>query len=332
MPKHIVHAGLHKTGSSAVQLALKKAGTSRGHTCFLPIEGIGQSDQEWRRRFDALASTSCGILSDENLLGSPFDCYSLADRRIKALREAMGGRSVLIVVYIRPQPQWLQSLYLQGIQEGRYESPDEFMEQMSGRPNLRWANLADVVAKNFKTADLDIRAYNSRDAVSDFFSSQALALPSHITHSGPRINQSVAPIQGTILRELIGDPDLDAAEKIRIRRVFQGILASGAIAGFSSFKKPHQEAMRDLLVEDFTNLETSGLMSTRMLEIYGQMVKTSVAEPLLPQAEGYEATQALTAETIRSLRILAKRREPQDSSLFRLIRKIASNARGLSNT
>ena len=78
-----------------------------------------RTEQGWVDRIKALAHSSDAIFSDENLLGTPYDGYQLAPKRVAILRSALGGVPYQLVVYLRPQLDWLPSVYLQGVQEGR---------------------------------------------------------------------------------------------------------------------------------------------------------------------------------------------------------------------
>jgi hypothetical protein len=267
-------------------------------------------------------------LSDENLLGSPFDGYAKASQRVTALKEAMGGRPISFVAYLRPQPQWLESLYLQGIQQGNTESPAEFLDRILCAPNLQWSILGSVIRDEIGADSLDLRPYSSRDVVEDFFRSQSLGSPPPFPRNGFRINRSVAPIQGPILRDLLSDQVLESSDKLRIRRVFQSLLAIGAMSGFSCFSEAQQTEMRDVLTEDLVALKTSGLMAPEALDAYGREVAKVKAEKLLPWAEGPEADEALRLEALRCLQVLAVRVPKEDALWSRTIERISSDPMG----
>ena len=252
------------------------------------------------------------------------DGYATAFQAATALRDAMNGLSVSLVVYVRPQVEWLESVYLQGIQQGKSESPTEFWQQVSDAPNLMWSVLATVIQNGLGAGNLELRTYRSSDVVEDFFSSQGLGQPPHFSRDGIRLNRSIAPIQGPILRELLSDPEMDPANKPRLRRVFQGVLTSGAKAGFSSFSESQQQEMRDLMTQDLANLMTSGLMSSAALDAYGREVAMLKARPLLPWVESPESAESLWRESLRCIELLSEvdlvRRSPWARALEKLRR------------
>lgn len=324
----IVHAGLHKTGSSSIQVALRHSTSTRGRRLLLPVEGGSQSEEEWLKRFRRLSSSSQGILSDENLLGSPFDGYAKALQRVTALKSAMSGRTYSFVAYLRPQPQWLESVYLQGIQQGHSESPDEFLDRILGSPNLKWSILGTVIRDQIGADSLDLRPYSSRDVVEDFFRSQGLGSPPPFPRNGIRINRSVAPIQGPILRDLLSDQDLNPSDKLHIRRVFQDLLATGAKSGFSCFSEAQQRELRVVLTDDLAALKASGLMAPEALDAYEREVAKVKSEQLLPWAEGPEAHEALRIEALRCLQFLAARVPEKHTLWSRTIERVSSDPMG----
>ena len=329
MTRVIVHAGLHKTGSSSIQVALKNSTWARDRRLDLPVEGGNHSEEQWLKRFRRLASSSEGVLSDENLLGSPFDGYVKASQRIAALRDAMGGVPVKFVVYIRPQPQWLQSLYLQGIQQGKPESATEFLEKVFHAPNLSWAVLARVIRNGLGAGDVDLRTYRSSDVVTDFFSSQGLGSPPRFSRDGIRVNRSISPIQGPILRELLSDPELNEAERLRLRRVFQVALASGSMTGYSSFTEAQQEQLRHRASQDLAHLMTSGLMSSEALDAYSREVAMLKAQPLLPWAEAPDSSEARWRESLRCIQLLSEVDMVRKSLFTRTLEKLRRDPVGL---
>ena len=329
MKASIVHAGLHKTGSTSIQIALRNARWPLGRTLLLPIEGSSDSENAWRMRFLKVAESPGALLSDENLLGSPYDAYSQAARRVTDLSVIMDSRPISFVAYVRAQPLWLQSLYLQGIQQGRHETPEEFLSPLIKAPNLSWFNLGTVLRNALGAGSLDIRPYNAKDVVADFFASQGLGTPPWRAVQGMRVNQSIAPIQGPVLRALLSDSELDSSTKLRIRRIFQDVLAVGARKGFSSFSEAQQVSLRNVLKKDFESLAASDLMSDSLVHAYGLEVAQLGASPLLPWAEATESEEFVWQEALRCLKILSTTRPVSGVSLSRAITKLRRDPAGL---
>ena len=84
-----VHVGLHKTGSSSIQVALELMRNSTRRVIVTPDPTDDRTEQGWVDRIKALAHSSDAIFSDENLLGTPYDGYQLAPKRVAILRSAL---------------------------------------------------------------------------------------------------------------------------------------------------------------------------------------------------------------------------------------------------
>lgn len=235
-----IHCGLHKTGSSSIQLALELC-TKRGRTIVTPKPGDDRSEHGWRERLSKVARAQNAVFSDENLLGSPFDGYQLAPERVAILRDALAGTRYQIVVYLRPHVDWLPSVYLQGVQEGRTIGPEDFWAAIRDEPYLRWANLMELLKRDSGAERVIARAHTrSRDAVADFFEVVGLGKPPRTGRTMIQENVSIGAAQAPLLRELNGRDGIDDYERSLFRSMFQGQLAAGALRGLSPFPLPVQ--------------------------------------------------------------------------------------------
>ena len=136
-----VHCGLHKTGSSSIQVALPLVVSTARRAIVTPDPRDDRSELGWARRLRALTAAPDAIFSDENLLGDPDDAYRVSPDRVALLRDSLAGSSFQLVVYLRPQVDWLGSVYLQGVQEGRTTSPEDFLAGVTSQRFLAWSNL-----------------------------------------------------------------------------------------------------------------------------------------------------------------------------------------------
>ena len=247
-----IHCGLHKTGSSSIQLGLRLSGDRRC-PIVLPQPGESQSDDAWATRLRALPPAA--ILSDENLLGSPFDGYARAPERLRIIDESLSGREYRFIVYFRPQLPWFQSVYLQGIQQGMDDSPDDFISRVTSSPWVRWQPILELLCGSDATSVI-ARAYmSSRDVVGDFFAQASLGSPPNVGASGFRENPSIAAVQAPILRAL--NSGADPAASARLRELFQGRLREGAPRGFSPFSAELQESCLHRFRDDWAALSES---------------------------------------------------------------------------
>lgn len=141
----VVHVGAHKTGTSLVQKYLRD---KPGVTAALKIAYIGRSETnrliEWgnrvvkdpdrlRGRLEAeLGKRPAAVLiSHENALGRPIvpgraGLYPDAGTMAQALAKACAGLETYVVFYFRPIADFLESYYVQTIQQGASHTFDEW--------------------------------------------------------------------------------------------------------------------------------------------------------------------------------------------------------------
>ena len=234
-----LHCGLHKTGTSSIQFALRRA---RLRGVVVPRVGDDQSDGGWQERLRRLSKG--GLLSDEKLLGNPFDGYAQAPARLDIVRKTLGDRPRCLVVYLRPQPDWLESVYLQGVQQGRLEGPEEFWSRVRDAPFLQWSALLDLLEASGGAREIVVRPFGDNvDVVRDF--ALTCGLPSAVGQSQARANVSISAIQAPVLRSLSASQDLSPAERGQLRSAFQHTLAPGAPNGWSAFPEAIQREILD---------------------------------------------------------------------------------------
>ena len=326
-----IHCGLHKTGSSSIQLALKLLGKSKGRVMIVPNPTDDRTEQGWSGRIKALARSSDAIFSDENLLGTPDDGYQLAPKRVAMLRDALDGSSYQIVVYLRPQLDWLTSVYLQGVQEGRTIRAEEFWTGIKDEPLLEWSRLLDLLRKESGAERVIARAHTrSRDAVADFFEVCSLVKPPRTGKTMIRINASIAAVQAPVLIALNELPDVTPEQRGQLRSVFQQALAPGAAVGLSPFPESVQREIAEKFRDDWLAVtETLVLVEPQESLIFRNEAKRCL-EPLLPFAGAALDDVEVQREALRSLRLLALRHEVERSTLLkRLALKLSDDPTGV---
>jgi len=155
----ILHVGAHKTGTSLIQKYFRDrpihpadprvAAVPRSDTNHLI--GWGQHVLErpelLRDRIDAEVQTGPAdvLISHENTIGAPFDAqhpglYPHAAEIGAALARLCDGLDGRLVLYVRPLADFVESYYLQTIQQGAWHSFDEWFATVEA-PALSWVQL-----------------------------------------------------------------------------------------------------------------------------------------------------------------------------------------------
>jgi hypothetical protein len=263
------------------------------------------SEGGWERRLRALSESPDAILSDENLLGDPRDGYAMAPARVALLRDCLHRSPFQVVVYLRPQLDWLGSVFLQGVQEGRTGGSEEFLAGVLEQPYLDWARIVSLLQDNSGAQRVVVRAYDaSRDAVEDFFRASGLGPPPRGSRTAGRDNVSISPLQAPILLALNEGSSLKREERWLLRQAFQGVLAPADRIPLSPFPESTQRIILDRFVDQWLGLADSvheldpqeAAVFRRMGREWGTQLSpfpgASVMDPLI------------AAEMIRCLRLL----------------------------
>jgi hypothetical protein len=325
-----IHCGLHKTGSSSIQLALELC-SKRGRAIFTPTSGDDRSEDGWRERLTRLGRAQDAVFSDENLLGSPYDGYQLAPERVAMLREALHGARYQIAVYLRPQVDWLPSVYLQKIQEGGTFGPEDFWAFIKGEPYLRWSNLLHLLRSDSGAEQVFARAHTrSRDAVADCFGLVGLGKPPRTGPMMIRENASIAAAQAPLLRQLNDLPGVDDAQRKAFRTVFQRDLAPGADKTQSPFPQAIHSEIAAQFRSDWSGVISDPFAAEDRNAFQEDLKRYDVAPP--PYAGNSFEAVSIQTEALRSLRVLSLGHSVQQQSTYRrILEKSLQDPLGLPN-
>ena len=220
-----VHIGCHKTGSSAIQQAfIRNRALLLAQGCEFIADGSGggvhrlaqglrgASMQAPLPADSAIAQIAKSKAAVKVISSEAFESAS-ADG-VKALRRHLGSQPATVVVYLRRQPDAIQSAYLQQIKRCATRMPfDAWFERFAvgagGRSRFdyealidRWkrAGFADIVVRRYDRALLP-----DQDVVADFLQSvgQSSDLRKDPRWSAvPDINRSISIAQAEVLRQL----------------------------------------------------------------------------------------------------------------------------------
>ena len=209
-----VHAGLHKTASTSIQEYFSHlprhlrrkfhyvpAGDFLGKHGFQVPGGSGKSESELIK---ALARDRHVVISHESFLGNPWDgMYRFAQERVAEMARYFAGQSEFqVVVYLRPQHQWVESVYKTCIQDGMRVSATDFVVQLLDTSHIRYSALVDGLLEVIGPESLVVRPFH-RDinAVEDFLEVIG-AVETRGADYLPRYNVSISPMQTEILRHV----------------------------------------------------------------------------------------------------------------------------------
>lgn len=202
-----VHVGLHKTGTTSIQAAL---GVSKGHirrrqaylrwTDLFITDGTINEAGVPRVRGLSERGWHC-VVSSEGALGAMSLVYPDAAPVARRLDELLGDRDLRVVVYLRPQHDWVASAYTQHVKEGGLDHPRDYVQMVMQRPHLHYASLVADLAANLPHGRLIVRPYSGgMDVVDDFYRVVGLGpVPAYLGHL--RVNESLPAEAVSALRQ-----------------------------------------------------------------------------------------------------------------------------------
>ena len=293
-----IHIGLHKTGSSSIQFALRSIDAHQYGPIIVPQPGVGSSDELLRANLMRLRAAGRGVLSDENVIGQPFDGYAAMDRRLALLADVLGGTPTRVVVYLRPQHSWLASVFVQLVQQGQGADAERFWAAMRGFENLDWTILLARLRAALPSAAITALAYTGGDVVEDFL--RQAGLPPVRTGAPIEENVSIAPVQVPLLAAVNATipPGPDQA---RVRACFQTVLGPGARRNLSVFPEDVQSAITAAYRDRWQVLTDTADGSAR--PAFQRGLDTWPPTPV-PSAGTSLDDPAVQAEAIRALSVL----------------------------
>lgn len=177
MKKFFIHIGTHKTGSTTIKssLALNKSLLKSKGLLYIDtkwsydIMRLKHDDQALKKRicdnFSAQlekenANKRCDVvIAAEKFSGDPYSGYDNASIIAVILYAVSQGYKPVIIVYLRRQDTFIESLYTQSVHQGSSLEFQEFLEERELN-NYDWSNLLTSYQKVFGDESLIVRSYD----------------------------------------------------------------------------------------------------------------------------------------------------------------------------
>lgn len=238
-----IHAGLHKTGSTAIQVSLKEKG-------ILLQPRFGGDVETIDRALLEQAIEGQKILSSEAIFGSHRNLYRIAPQRIASLFES--GIPMKLIVFFRPPISWHQSLYIQQVQEGEALSPTNYLETMSTERFFKLSRLVELLERAPQHVEVVARCYSQ--PVHQFSEFVGIELTDF------EANASMNPVRAIVASEMNADEEL----RPYVRRILQRQIPSSAKPNKNVFSLSDSKLLRPA-VKDWEKMLASTKIGRQIL-------------------------------------------------------------------
>lgn len=233
-PRVFIHIGTHKTGSTAIQQAFANGADGLVRLGFRDDiarstwteSDTGDLAGQLRSQITSVKPVNY-LLSTERFCGEPLHGYAEAGTIARRVQGITRDFDPMIVVFLRRQDDFIESLYTQMIHQGGSQTFPEFLETI--RPEImNWHRLLEAYAAVFGRENIIVRRYHPdfypepQSLLTDFCSivgADPAAVTGGRTASTPNQGYSREALEVALLC----NPHLDENGRKHLRRLLQKI-------------------------------------------------------------------------------------------------------------
>ena len=252
MKEIYIHIGTHKTGTTSIQKVLSTYERKsineewkyiKSPRCTKNFMTSTQYDITLVNKFKTEIDTAIKkeksaqkfILSSEALSGNPCNGYLNSDVVSLMLKEATKNYHVKIIIYLRSQDDFLESMYTQTIHEGGTSNFNTFLSHFDHPNSLNY----DIFLRNFEVSfglsNLHVQSYShvSKEGLLKDFSK--IIKSELLFKSAPTTRKNISYSRDALEIARICNSKLNTQQKKKIRKTLQKIMFKEKSESFSFF-------------------------------------------------------------------------------------------------
>lgn len=285
--KLFIHIGTHKTGTTSIQSSLNESGKilKKENIYYYPLSKnalqlmkIKELDYEiidtckkelFRFIKKRKNKNSIKIIwSFEGFSGDPSAGYENTKIIAESLKKITNEIETKVIVYLREQDDFIESLYTQMIHQGEFYDFKTFIESTPNH-GFNWNNLLNNYSMYFGQENLIVRKYekyylsNNGGIVNDFVK----ILDSNLKLNKPsKLNRGYSRDALEIARIL--NPSLSIAERHQLRRLLRNVSTKKSFENYSFWNNNERSHYMNMftnsnnkVAKEFFNDSTGGLFN-----------------------------------------------------------------------
>lgn len=270
MVKLYIHIGSHKTGSTTIQHALKEKSESglkegwryvKTPKCVKELMVVNEYNSTIVNNFKKALKKNIKphnevthhVMSSESIMGNPDNGYKNSAIVARILREATQEYDVSIIVYLRRQDDFVESMYTQNIHQGRSFDFNTFFDAFKSTEALNYRRILNDFELAFNKENLIVKSYHMASKMgllNDFAGviDSRLLLESTKKRKNPSYSKSALEIAR------ICNPNLNKEDQWKMRTSLQASMMKSKEESFSflspdlreEFLRKHVSSNKDI--------------------------------------------------------------------------------------
>ncbi|MGB5714316.1 MAG: hypothetical protein WBM44_25820 [Waterburya sp.] len=336
-----IHIGTHKTGTTSIERVLRQYRNElrKEGLVYLPLppevnqfQPLKELDVEIIKSYKKNLNRQIKenqrrenrdirfLMSYEGFSGNPLTGYNNAGIIAEHLKQITDNMDVCIIVYLRRQDNFLESMYTQEVHEGESYSFESFLENSSAF-SFDWERFLSCYCDHFGRENIVVRRYDkaflpeSDSLLKDFFNILGIDIQKIVSQNNiPALNRGYS--RDTLEIARLSNPYLNRVERRRLRRILQQTSSKKSFERYSYWSDDD----KDRFFAQYS--ESNGAVAR---EYFNEA--SGLLFPYQAHNNGSQEYQGLSLEAVTAILVKAMLAENQTQTESIIVRIIAKAER-----